>query len=38
MYYFGTIYADTGLPSRAKAVYLYLQGPSVFLRAPSHIT
>ena len=25
MSYFGTIYADTELPSRAKAVYMYLR-------------
>lgn len=25
MSYFGTIYADTELPSRARAVYMYLR-------------
>ena len=28
MSYFGTIYADTELPSRAKAVYMYLRDRS----------
>ena len=28
MNYFGTIYADTELPSRAKAVYMYLRDRS----------
>ena len=28
MSYFGTIYADTELPSRARAVYMYLRDRS----------
>ena len=28
MSYFGTIYADTGLPFRARAVYMYLRDRS----------
>ena len=31
MSYFGTIYADTELPSRARAVYMYLSSSSILL-------